>query len=244
MNTAESHAAPPIPADPAGENSAVPEWLRAMDQAASDIAHEIDNALAPISRCTAELLEKEKLSDRARLDLASIRRAADEVAQGVERLREIYRPRIAQSRAAETRLGSVPPVHLRRLRVLLIDDDPTLIESLRSTLTDEGHKVMAVNGGEAGVEAFRVAQTCGMPFDIVFTDLAMPDVDGRQVVASLRELSPATPIVLLTGWQFQVSRDEQRALKVDRLLGKPPRIRELRAALIELTGRRATDRPA
>jgi DNA-binding response OmpR family regulator len=83
-----------------------------------------------------------------------------------------------------------------------------------------------------------------MPFDIVITDLAMPDVDGRQVVGGLRALSPTTPIVLLTGWQFQVTRDEQRALKVDRLLGKPPSIRELRAALAELTGRRASDRPA
>jgi CheY-like chemotaxis protein len=243
MNTAERHSAPPVPADASGESPAVPEWLRSMDQEASDIAHEIDNALAPISRCTKELLEKETLSDRARLDLASIRRSIDDVARGVERLREIYRPRVGQSRAAETRQGPVPPVHLRRLRVLLIDDDPTLIESLRSALTDEGHKVTAANGGEAGIEAFRVAQVSGMPFDIVITDLAMPDVDGRQVVTSLRQLSPATPIVLLTGWQFQVTRDEQRALKVDRLLGKPPRIRELRAALIELTGRRATDRP-
>lgn len=242
MNIAESKASPPLPADPSAENLAAPEWLRAMDQAVSDIAHEIDTALAPIGRCTTELLEKETLSERARLDLASIQRAADEVAQGVERLREIYRPRVGQQNA-ETGTGTVPHVHSRRLRVLLIDDDPTLIESLRSALTDEGHKVKSASGGESGIEVFRVAQASGMPFDIVITDLAMPDVDGRQVVANLRELSPVTPIIVLTGWQFQVTKDEQRALKVDRLLGKPPRIRELRAALAELTGRRASDRP-
>jgi CheY-like chemotaxis protein len=242
MSIAESKATPSVSPDSSGENPTVPEWLRAMDQTASDIAHEIDNALAPISRCTAELLEKETLSERARLDLASIRRAADEVAHGVERLREIYRPRVGQQSAADSRMGTVPHVQLRMLRVLLIDDDPTLIESLRSALTDEGHKVKSATGGEAGIEVFRVAQISGMPFDIVITDLAMPDVDGRQVVASLRELSPATPIIVLTGWQFQVTKDEQRALKVDRLLGKPPRIRELRAALAELTGRRVTDR--
>jgi CheY-like chemotaxis protein len=211
-----------------------------MDQAASDIAHDIDNAIAPIARCTTDLLENESLSERARLDLTSIRRAADEVAHTVERLREIYRPRQAQVLPNERRPSPASPA--RRLRVLLIDDDPSLIESLRSSLIDEGHKVTAANGGNAGIEAFRVAQESGMPFDIVFTDLAMPDVDGREVVASLRALSPVTPIVVLTGWQFQVTSDEQRALKVDRLLGKPPRIRELRAALAELTGRRATDR--
>jgi DNA-binding response OmpR family regulator len=76
----------------------------------------------------------------------------------------------------------------------------------------------------------------------VITDLSMPYVDGRQVVASVRTMSPGTPIILLTGWGQQVARDSGHALKVDRLLGKPPRIRELRAALAELTGRRATDR--
>jgi CheY-like chemotaxis protein len=231
---------PAIPHNPPPEDQAAPGWLRAMDQAASDIAHDIDNALAPIARCTADLLENETLSERARLDLASIRRAADEVAHTVERLREIYRPRQAQSQPNERQPNPASPA--RQLRVLLIDDDPSLIESLRSALIDEGHKVTAANGGQAGIETFRVAQGGGMPFDIVITDLAMPDVDGREVVASLRALSPVTPIVVLTGWQFQVTKDEQRALKVDRLLGKPPRIRELRAALAELTGRRATDR--
>jgi DNA-binding response OmpR family regulator len=130
----------------------------------------------------------------------------------------------------------------RSLRVLLIDDDPSLVESLRSSLTDEGHKVTAANGGRAGIEAFRLAQRAGMMFDIVITDLAMPDVDGREVVTSLRTLSPGTPIVLLTGWQHHLSDAEQCPLQVDRLLGKPPRIRELRAALAELTERRTTGR--
>jgi hypothetical protein len=46
----------------------------------------------------------------------------------------------------------------------------------------------------------------------------------------------------LTGWRHQLADRVERPLHVDRLLGKPPRIRELRAALAELTGRRATDR--
>ena len=107
---------------------------------------------------------------------------------------------------------------------------------------DEGHKVTSANGGQAGIEAFREARRAGMPFEIVITDLRMPYVDGHQVVASLRSISPATPIILLTGWGQHVSSGSERPPQVDRLLGKPPRIRELRAALSELTGRRATDR--
>ena len=76
----------------------------------------------------------------------------------------------------------------------------------------------------------------------MITDLSMPYVDGRQVVASVRAMSPGTPIILLTGWGQHVAGENEGVLQVDRVLGKPPRIRELRSALAELTGRRATDR--
>jgi signal transduction histidine kinase/CheY-like chemotaxis protein len=135
-----------------------------------------------------------------------------------------------------------PLFAMRSLRVLVVDDDPSLLESLRTSLLDEGHKVTTANGGQAGIDAFRSAQKAGKLFDIVITDLRMPEVDGRQVVTALRTMSPGTPIILLTGWGQQVTHDADRPLAVDRLLGKPPRIRELRTALAELTGRRATDR--
>jgi len=131
---------------------------------------------------------------------------------------------------------------MRTLRVLVIDDDPSLLESLRSSLLDEGHKVTTAAGGHAGIDAFRNALKGGKVFDVVITDLRMPDVDGREVVSNVRRMSPGTPIILLTGWGQQVTGDSAPPLAVDRLLGKPPRIRELRAALAELTGRRATDR--
>jgi signal transduction histidine kinase/CheY-like chemotaxis protein len=135
-----------------------------------------------------------------------------------------------------------PLFAMRSLRVLVIDDDPSLLESLRIALIDEGHKVTTAAGGQTGVDTFRAAQRLGKPYDVVITDLRMPDVDGREVVANVRRLSPATPIILLTGWGQQGGVEGAQTLAVDRLLGKPPRIRELRAALAELTGRRATDR--
>jgi len=134
-----------------------------------------------------------------------------------------------------------PLFAMRSLRVLVVDDDPSLLESLRIALLDEGHKVTTAPGGQAGIDAFRSAQKSGKTFDVVITDLRMPEVDGREVIANVRRFSPATPIILLTGWGQQVT-DAAHPLQVDRLLGKPPRIRELRAALAELTGRRVTDR--
>jgi DNA-binding response OmpR family regulator len=145
--------------------------------------------------------------------------------------------------STRSHLSSHPAFAVRRLRVLLIDDDPSLLESLRTALEDEGHKVVTATGGQSGIDVFRESQSAHHLFDLVITDLRMPDVDGRQVIASIRTSSPGTPIILLTGWGQHAADDSDELPQVDRLLGKPPRIRELRTALAELTGRRASDRP-
>jgi CheY-like chemotaxis protein len=63
-------------------------------------------------------------------------------------------------------------------------------------------------------------------------------VDGRRVAAAIKAASPNTPVVLLTGWGQRLMADNQVPPHVDRVLNKPPRLKELRAALAEL-GRRA-----
>lgn len=120
------------------------------------------------------------------------------------------------------------------LRLLIVDDDPLLIESLRSTLQEEGHEVTAAEGGQAGIDAFKAALDAGSPFNLVITDLGMPYVDGRQVMSAVRAVAPRTPIILLTGWGQRVA-GEAAGLQADRLLSKPPRLHELRAALSDLT---------
>jgi len=134
----------------------------------------------------------------------------------------------------------VPALQLtaRSLRILVVDDDPVLNESLRSTLQADGHDVTVAGGGQAGIDAFRSARQTSEPFDVVITDLGMPYVDGRQVVESVRATTPDTPIIMLTGWGQHLLADNERTPQVDRLLSKPPRLQELRTALAELTAGR------
>jgi signal transduction histidine kinase len=126
------------------------------------------------------------------------------------------------------------------LRILIVDDDPVLRDSLGNTLGDEGHRVTLADGGQEGIDLFRNAQQGAEPFDVVLTDLGMPYVDGRQVAAAVRAIAPQTPIILLTGWGQQAGA-EHEVPQVNRVLGKPPRLRELRAALVELTAARGAD---
>jgi PAS domain S-box-containing protein len=129
----------------------------------------------------------------------------------------------------------VKPGRIPRQRILVVDDDPLLLKSLRDTLESDGHTVTTAAGGLAGLEAFSAAREAEAPFQIVITDLGMPYVDGRQVAAGVKELSPSTPVVLLTGWGQRLMDDGDVPLHVDRVLNKPPKLSDLRPVLAELT---------
>ncbi len=377
------------------------ERLRALGQMASGIAHDINNALSPVSLYTESLLETEKgLSDRARGYLETIRRAVDDVAQTVARMREFYRKRDEQIGLApadanqmvqqvldltkahwsdmalqrgitirpvtelasdlprimaveseirealtnlvfnavdampeggtltlRTRLAGAAPEQLvimevvdsgigmdeetrkrclepffttkgergtglglamvfgmvqrhsceleidsapgagttmrlvfavpttvivepgqtaaapetpRRLRLLLVDDDPVLLNSLRDALETDGHIVVATHGGQEGVAEFRASLDRGEPYAAVITDLGMPYVDGRKVAAAVKQASPTTPVILLTGWGHRLVAEGDIPAHVDRVLAKPPKLRELREALSKLCWQRST----
>ena len=117
-------------------------------------------------------------------------------------------------------------------RILLVDDDPIVIQSTRETLSADGHAVSAADGGQAGIEAFRRALSAGEPYEVVITDLGMPQVDGRQVAAAVKSARPQTLVVLLTGWGRRLVEEGEIPPYVDRVLTKPPRLHELRAALV------------
>jgi CheY-like chemotaxis protein len=118
-----------------------------------------------------------------------------------------------------------------RLRILLVDDDPLVLRSMRDTLEAEGHDVTTADGGQAGIDAFVAAQSQGHPFAVVITDLGMPYLDGRKVSSAVKGAAPQTIVLLLTGWGQRLVADGDIPPHVDRVLSKPPKLRELREAL-------------
>jgi len=64
-------------------------------------------------------------------------------------------------------------------------------------------------------------------FDVVFTDLAMPRVSGWQVARAIKEMAPAVPVFLVTGFGVELSAEERRAHGVDAVLVKPLKIQEI-----------------
>jgi signal transduction histidine kinase/ActR/RegA family two-component response regulator len=136
--------------------------------------------------------------------------------------------------------GHLPALKIpKRLRLLLVDDDPILLKSLRDTLETDGHVTVTASGGEEGIAAFRMSQEKGERFAAVFTDLGMPYVDGRQVAEAVKEVSPTTPVIMLTGWGRRLEAEGDIPPHVDKMLAKPPKLREVREALIVLCCERA-----
>jgi signal transduction histidine kinase/ActR/RegA family two-component response regulator len=123
---------------------------------------------------------------------------------------------------------------LQATRILFVDDDPLLLRSLRDALEFDGHEVHAADGGQSAIDAFEASADAGRPFPAVITDLGMPHVDGRQVAAAVKRANPGTRVLMLTGWGHRMSVADDMPASVDRLLGKPPNMWQLREALAGL----------
>jgi signal transduction histidine kinase/DNA-binding response OmpR family regulator len=123
-------------------------------------------------------------------------------------------------------------LHPLNLRILIIDDDPMVLRSLSEILAAEGHVVVAAHDARQGVDMFHTALR-DEPFSVVITDLGMPHLDGRGVAKAVKEASSSTPVILLTGWGQRPGPEGGTPPHVDRVLGKPPKVRELRAALAQ-----------
>jgi signal transduction histidine kinase/DNA-binding response OmpR family regulator len=123
-----------------------------------------------------------------------------------------------------------PPVgaSIAGARILVADDEPGLVAIVRQLMQRSGAEVTIAHGGVAALEALR---TPGAKFDVVITDLDMPEVDGWAVAGAVKSHSPSTHVVMLTGWAGDLAPEEVSQRGVDVVLAKPCSRSELEAAI-------------
>jgi DNA-binding response OmpR family regulator len=147
-------------------------------------------------------------------------------------LPEVSRPGLQTiSRAGRDMTQTKPQ---RSLYILFIDDDPQIREFMTVCLTQFEHRVMVASGGKQGIEMFRTAMLKNQPYEVVITDLGMPDVDGRIVARTIRTESPNTAIIMMTGWGVMMKEDGETVPDVDVVVNKPPRMHELNNLLLRM----------
>jgi two-component system, NtrC family, nitrogen regulation response regulator NtrX len=101
-------------------------------------------------------------------------------------------------------------------KILVIDDDKTIIDIISQLLARFDFEVMCADNGYSGLSLFTKRQC-----DIVLTDYDMPGMDGITVAHHIKEKSPDTPVILMTGHDRASIRDQIENSKVDQVLFKP-----------------------
>jgi CheY-like chemotaxis protein len=113
---------------------------------------------------------------------------------------------------------------VRLVRILVVDDEPDVLEAVRMSLEFYDYEVTSCGSGAEGLKAFKSSK-----FDAVVTDYAMPGMNGDELAARIKEICPACPIVMITAHAEML--DRKRLEPVACVLSKPFLPQALDAAL-------------
>src|SRR5262249_41392426 len=118
------------------------------------------------------------------------------------------------------------------LRILVVEDDPLLAESLLRALQQQGYRVGHARRGQDADALLRVNR-----YDLLLLDIGLPDVDGFEVLRRLRARADATPVLIVTAREEVDDRVHGLDLGADDYLTKPFSLSELEARVRALLRR-------
>ncbi len=119
---------------------------------------------------------------------------------------------------------------LARLQILVVDDEEPVLQVMADLLTAMGHSVSTAHGGPMGVELLDKQR-----YDVVFSDLGMPEVNGWDLALAAKSRHPNTAVVLVSGWGFQLEEETVAQRGVDLVLAKPFSWEDVAQALRQVT---------
>jgi CheY-like chemotaxis protein len=128
-------------------------------------------------------------------------------------------PVLEEPREEESR--DVPAVS-----ILVLEDEEHIRTMLVDALSGAGHRVESAADGLTGLARFQ-----GGNFDVVLTDLSLPECSGLDVARSVKRMRPETPVVLITGWGHLLDPERLRESGVDLMLVKPFRLERILSVL-------------
>lgn len=102
--------------------------------------------------------------------------------------------------------------------ILFVDDEVMLVELGKSILTGIGYDVV---GRTSSVEALELFRTCPERFDLVVTDMTMPNMTGIELAKKLMQLKPGIPIIICTGFSEAITAENVKSTGVKDLIMKP-----------------------
>ncbi len=116
-------------------------------------------------------------------------------------------------------------VDASKLRILVVDDEPSVGNTVKMLLKFDGHEVEATHSSKEALGLFKSGR-----FDLIFTDFTMPGMDGHQLAAAIKAGSPDQPVIMITAHAGSLPRSPD----VDFVIGKPFRLEQLREAIAKV----------
>ena len=101
-------------------------------------------------------------------------------------------------------------------KILIIDDDPEILDMLETILTREDYDVLRAEKGEEALALFQ-----SNPIDLVITDMTMPKLNGDQLARRMMSIRPQIPVILCTGFHEDISEEKALAMGIDKFVMKP-----------------------
>ena len=105
---------------------------------------------------------------------------------------------------------------MRSLNILVVEDNKDFANGLADYLRLNGHDVDLAGSGEAGL-----ARLAGKDFDLALLDIMLPGMSGADTLRSIRDTSPETAIIMMTGQRAEIHAEAARKLGATDILQKP-----------------------
>jgi CheY-like chemotaxis protein len=131
---------------------------------------------------------------------------------------DIYLPLAQQEGTDGAVLPPEMPAPGEHEQILIIDDDTSIVMVLQEILENQGYTVTSASSGAEALEQIRREPA---RFDLVITDLTMPQMTGLELARALSSLRPNLPVVLITGYGDAISPSEYQAAGIREWLSKP-----------------------
>jgi CheY-like chemotaxis protein len=176
----------------------VVERFTTNEQLTQNIVNELSAPLNDLSR------QATALRDAASTE--SARRTAQDLLASVDSLKKRVELCAAGPRSI---LGAEQELHKQEIdpllagkRVLVADDEPAIRDTLASILRQKGADVTVCATGIETINALESSRQTGRPFDVVLSDIKMPDRNGYEVYRKAKEINSNTPVILMTGFGY------------------------------------------
>ncbi|NPV45455.1 MAG: response regulator [Armatimonadetes bacterium] len=204
---------------------------------AAEVSNQLKNSLNVI-RGYAEMALKSQSEERRERALELAVSLSDQAAELVDSLQPSggHFPHEEAAESTRERLAATAPEKAAVAAagtILVVDDDPFMRQLLIDTLEDAGYTTAGADDGIKALDYIR-----STPPAILFVDLSMPGLSGVDVMREVRQRVPDLPVVLMTGYTYNLAMQALGEEKPYAVIGKPFSINEVLAIVNELVGSR------